>query len=40
MESGLEKASLTLADDLDTLAVVTGRAMAVVGGRDPGPCPG
>ena len=40
VESGLEKASSTLADDLDTLAVVTGKAMAVAGGRDPGPCPG
>lgn len=40
VESGLEKASPTLVDDLDTLAAVTGRAMAVAGGRDPGPCPG
>ena len=40
VESGLEKASPTLADDLDTLAVVTGRAMAAAGSRDPGPCPG
>lgn len=40
VESGLEKPSPTLADDLDTLAVVTGRAMAVAGGGDPGPCPG
>lgn len=40
VESGLEKAAPTLADDLDTLAVVTGRAMAVAGGRDPGPCQG
>ncbi|MGH9266115.1 MAG: hypothetical protein ACRD1D_15635 [Acidimicrobiales bacterium] len=40
VESGLEKASPTLAGDLDTLAVVTGRAMAAAGGGDPGPCQG
>lgn len=38
VESGLEKESPTLAEDLDGLAVVTGRAMAVVGSGDPGPC--
>lgn len=40
VESGLDKGSPTLADDLDALAVATGRAMAVAGSRDPGPCPG
>ena len=38
VESGLEKESPTLPEDLDALAVVTGRAMAVVGCGDPGPC--
>ena len=38
VESGLDKESPTLAEDLDGLAVVTGRAMAVVGSGDPGPC--
>ena len=40
VESGLEKGSTTLSEDLDALAIVTGRAMAVVGSRDPGPCQG
>lgn len=38
VESGLDKVLPTLAEDLDALAVVTGRAMAVVGSGDPGPC--
>jgi len=38
VESGLEKASPTLADDLFTLGATTGRAMAAAGGTDPGPC--
>lgn len=38
VESDLENGSSDLAEDLDNLAVVTGRAMAAVGGRDPGTC--
>ena len=38
VESGLERGSPTLPQDFDALAVVTGRAMAVVGSGDPGPC--
>lgn len=40
VETGLEKSSPTLAADLEVLAVATGRAMAVAGGSDPGPCRG
>ncbi|MDP1805867.1 MAG: hypothetical protein Q8K72_11910 [Acidimicrobiales bacterium] len=38
VESGLERRSPTLPQDFDALAAVTGRAMAVVGSGDPGPC--
>ena len=40
VETGLEKGSSSLVDDLEVLAGATGRAMAAVGGRDPGPCRG
>lgn len=40
VESGLEKPSPALAEDLDDLGAVTGRAMAAVGSPDPGPCRG
>ena len=38
VESGLDRPGTTLAQDLETLAVATGRAMAATGARDPGPC--
>jgi len=38
VETGLEDAAPTLAEDLDTLALATGRAMAAAGTTDPGPC--
>lgn len=38
VESDLENGSSELAEDLDNLAVITGQAMAAVGGRDPGTC--
>lgn len=40
VETGLEKASSTLAEDLDNLAVAAGRALAAAGSSDPGPCQG
>ena len=33
-----EAAAASLGDDLEALAVMTGRAMAAAGGNDPGPC--
>jgi len=38
VETGLEDAGPTLAEDLETLALATGRAMAAAGTTDPGPC--
>jgi len=38
VETGLGDAGPTLAEDLDSLAVTTGRAMAAAGATDPGPC--
>lgn len=38
VESDLESGSSELAENLDNLAVVTGQAMASVGGSDPGVC--
>lgn len=37
-EAGIEKAALSVADDLYELAVAAGQAIAAVGGADPGPC--
>jgi len=38
VETGLGHAGPTLAEDLETLALATGRAMAAAGTTDPGPC--
>jgi len=38
VESGFENDSPTLAVDLETLAVASGRAMIAAGTTDPGPC--
>jgi hypothetical protein len=40
VEGGVDPPAATLADDLEVLAVATGRAMAAAGGIDPGPCSG
>lgn len=38
VEGGLDPPAASLGDDLEALALQTGRAMAVAGGNDPGPC--
>lgn len=39
VEAVFDPPAATLADDLDALAVATGRAMGAAGGIEPGPCP-
>lgn len=39
VETGLQRVSTSTAADFDALAIVTGHALAAVGGTDPGPCP-
>jgi hypothetical protein len=39
IENRSARAARSLPDELDNLAVAAGRAIAVVGGTDPGPCP-
>ena len=40
VEGGFDPPSATLADDLEVVAVTTGRSMAAAGGTDPGTCNG